>query len=131
MTTRMRIAKIPKEELEKRCTEGSMYADFVPIGKWERRWNGDTQCSECGYIWEHLYDDRNAIRPNFCPFCGADMREKAPTDSVLDEIAAKLEELEKTEPFAYGDTKIRMGVGLGIMKARKIVDNYREEGNTE
>ena len=127
MTTRMRVAKIPKEELERRCADGSMYADFVPIGKWiERIYNEDRLGYECDQCGELSY---NAT--SFCPFCGADMREKAPTESVLDEIAAKLEELEKTEPFAYGDTKIRMGVGLGIMKARKIVDNYREEGETK
>lgn len=126
MTTRMRVAKIPKEELERRCTEGTMYADFVPIGHWEREVDfgnvAHLYCSECHYEGKGT---------NYCPNCGADLREQAFTESVLDEIATELEELEKTEPFAYGDTKIRMGVGLGIMKARKIVDNYREEGDAE
>lgn len=126
MTTRMRVAKIGREELERRCAEGTMYADLVPIGHWEREVDfgnvAHDYCSECHYEGKGT---------NFCPNCGADMRETASTKSVLDEIAGELEELEKTEPFAYGDTKIRMGVGLGIMKARKIVDNYREEGDAE
>ena len=73
MTTRMRVAKIPKEELEKRCSEGTMYADFVPIGKWKWRTKKGIDycsCSECGSgSWEMEF--------NFCPFCGADMREDA------------------------------------------------------
>lgn len=73
MTTRMRVAKIPKEELERRCADGSMYADFVPIGKWidtKPHLNSPMakqyKCDQCGY-W--------ALKSNFCPFCGADMRE--------------------------------------------------------
>lgn len=64
--TRSRAAGIPKAELERRCANGSMYADFVPIGKWESV-DGAWECSLCG-----------CRKPNdtaFCPDCGADMRE--------------------------------------------------------
>jgi len=76
MTTRMRVAKINKEELERRCADGSMYADFVPIGHWIDRFGGEYRCSECGAkISEEDITDTPIKSFNFCPFCGADMRE--------------------------------------------------------
>ena len=70
MKTRMRVANIPEEELKERCKRGTMYADFVPIGKWEREVDfGNVAhyfCSEC---------KEEGQGTKFCPFCGADMRE--------------------------------------------------------
>lgn len=43
-------------------------------GHWIKAMDGKAACDECGYHWEHDYDDRLAIKPRFCPYCGADMR---------------------------------------------------------
>lgn len=72
MSDRSRAAGIPKAELERRCAQGTMYADLVPIGKWKWRTTKGVDycgCSECGLgSWEMEF--------NFCPHCGADMRKK-------------------------------------------------------
>lgn len=78
MKTRMRVANIPEEELKERCKNGTMYADFVPIGKWIGS-QGIFTCSQCGREADYFIADASlgyylAAKPNFCPNCGADMR---------------------------------------------------------
>lgn len=74
--TRSRAANMPKKELAKRCADGTMYADFVPIGHWIDRFGGEYRCSEClGKISEDDITDTPIKSLSFCPFCGADMRE--------------------------------------------------------
>ena len=76
MINRKRAAKIPYEEMWRRCAEETMYTDLVPIGQWFKAMDGKAACSECAYHWEYDFDDRLAVRPRFCPYCGADMREE-------------------------------------------------------
>ena len=66
MSTRMRIAKMDREELLRRCKEGSIYADFVTIEQWNAV-DGAWECSQCGC--------RKLEDTAFCPDCGSDMRE--------------------------------------------------------
>lgn len=42
-----------------------------PINKWEQAW----YCSECGYGDQDCEDGSAWLEWNFCPNCGADMRE--------------------------------------------------------
>lgn len=71
--SRLRVVRMTEEELARRCAEGTMYADFVPIGRWidtkphlKSPMAKQYRCDQCGY-W--------AVKSNFCPNCGADMRE--------------------------------------------------------
>ena len=43
-------------------------------GKWIKAMDGKCACNKCTYHWEYDFDDRCAIRPSFCPNCGAEMR---------------------------------------------------------
>ena len=43
-------------------------------GKWKPYRCDMYECSECGYIYTEL-TDRHICGANFCPHCGADMRE--------------------------------------------------------
>ena len=43
-------------------------------GKWKPYRCDMYECSECGYIYTEL-TDRHRCGANFCPHCGADMRE--------------------------------------------------------
>lgn len=58
-----------------------IYTDLVPVvhGDWIDHFIRDWRCSECGApiykvrnVDGYCYDDK----PNFCPNCGADMRER-------------------------------------------------------
>lgn len=55
-------------------------ADVQPVrrGKWTSVFDIGTVCNQCGYdIEEYGYDVRTDGEPNFCPNCGADMREES------------------------------------------------------
>ncbi len=69
--SRLRIMQMTAEELERRQKDGTLYADLVPIGKWETTAFSDRYiCSEC------KHDLVTQYKPyDFCPWCGADMRE--------------------------------------------------------
>lgn len=62
--------------------------DVAPVvhGRWIDHFVRDWRCSECG---EPIYKVRNVDgycyddKPNFCPNCGADMRERKGDDAEL------------------------------------------------
>lgn len=82
MMCRLRAAEIPEQELKQRCAEGTMYADFVPIGHWVGKELG-CRVNEAEDVIEPVYEyykcDQCGSKSNenylFCPWCGADMRE--------------------------------------------------------
>ena len=73
----MRLGGMVREEIKKRLENGTAYLDLVVKGKWIEQ-PYDYLCSECGksvYYFTDGYVDGTSELPNFCPFCGADMRE--------------------------------------------------------
>ena len=90
-----RAVKLGKEEVQKRLADGSAYLDVVVKGKWRYRKTGIStcviECSECKYALYKGNSDPDLDRfiretqammaakglnlDNFCPNCGADMRE--------------------------------------------------------
>ena len=58
-------------------------ADVAPVvrGEWISRfakhWKGKDECGECGF---HERDHRDLSHYNYCPNCGADMRERMGDD---------------------------------------------------
>ena len=62
---------------EKLFDEGKAYCDLIYCGKWKDE-QYDYVCSVCGksvaYFIDGYYDGIGE-EPNFCPNCGADMRE--------------------------------------------------------
>lgn len=90
-----RAVELGAEEVQKRLADGSAYLDVVVKGKWlesphkSLREQGYYVCSECGrgfqrfqrgirrsdvpYIDGQPYELK--VVDNFCPNCGADMRE--------------------------------------------------------
>lgn len=68
-------------DILKNCVKAAPTVDAVPVrhGKWIDKMVRDWHCSECDYeiakvrkFDGYCYDDK----PNFCPNCGADMREE-------------------------------------------------------
>lgn len=55
-------------------------ADVVEVkhGRWEYLYDGNYKCSECGSWW--CCTDLQIDEMNFCPNCGADMRERREDD---------------------------------------------------
>ena len=68
--SRLRIVSMSKDELERREKDGSAYLDIMVRGHWEREVDfgnvAHWYCSEC---------HKEGKGTDFCPFCGADMRE--------------------------------------------------------
>ena len=60
----------------RRDIEAIPAADVAPVrrGKWKRELWFNT-CSECGFTMTDKDDEGEPIAMNFCPNCGADMRE--------------------------------------------------------
>jgi len=83
---RMRMYKMTPEEMNARIKEGSAYLDVVVKGHWINGYvkhltTGEErdarECSECGnrYFRYDNSPDTTGMVPNFCPNCGADLRE--------------------------------------------------------
>lgn len=90
-----RAVKLGSEEVHRRLADGTAYLDVVVNGKWKYRKTGIStcviECSECGYALCRGNSDPDLDRfiretqammaakeltlDNFCPNCGADMRE--------------------------------------------------------
>lgn len=68
-----RAVELGTEEVQKRLADGTAYLDVVVKGKWEIYKQHQEEwliCDQCRRMYHRWYFDEN-----FCPNCGADMRE--------------------------------------------------------